>query len=90
MSEPQIESLPEIPTLVPPAAENVPSFPYNIALLINDVVYQVMNVDGKTASEFMAQPKFVQVGPDAKIGWIYKDGTFVSPFDETPPIDTGV
>lgn len=83
-------ALPEVPELVPPAPEHVPAYDYNIAMLIDDVVYQVLNVDAQQAAQFMSQPTFVQVGFDAKVGWKYIDGKFISPFDEAAPVDSGV
>jgi hypothetical protein len=83
-------ALPEVPELVPPAPEHVPAYDYNIAMLIDDVVYQVLNVDAQQAAQFMSQPIFVQVGLDAKVGWKYVDGKFISPFDSAAPVDSGV
>lgn len=83
-------ALPEVPQLIPPAAEHVPSYEYNVAMLIDNVVYQVMNVDAQVAAQYMSQPTFIQVGFDAKVGWIYKDGKLVSPFETDAPEDTGV
>ena len=83
-------ALPEVPELVAPAPEHVPAYDYNIAMLIDNVVYQVMNVDAQQAAQFMSQPTFIQVGLDAKVGWQYVDGKFVSPFDQAAPVNSGV
>jgi hypothetical protein len=82
--------LPEVPELVAPAPEHVPAYDYNIAMLIDNVVYQVMNVDSQQAAQFMSQPTFIQVGSDAKVGWQYIDGKFVSPFAQAAPVNSGV
>lgn len=51
-------SLPTIPELTSIDNNNLD---YSIALIINGVVYQVLNTDGASAAQFMAQPTFVQV-----------------------------
>ena len=78
MSEEQ--TLPDIPDLVAPKFEVSPH-PYDIALVIDDTVFQIMNVDGQHAAQFMSQPRFVRVNPGdyVKIGWKYVDGKFVYP-----------
>ncbi len=70
----------EIPELVRPKVEIAPN-PYDIALIIDGIVFQVMNVDGQSAAQFMAQPTFVRVGKDdnVKVGWRYADGKFMPP-----------
>jgi hypothetical protein len=50
--------LPEIPSLNDIDEHNLD---YSIALIINGVVYQVLNTDGASAAQFIAQPTFVQV-----------------------------
>lgn len=69
MSElPQVPSLRENP--LPPVQ------PYDIAVLIDNTVYQLMNVDGIQAAMFLAQPKFVQVAfGQARIGQKYNPET---------------
>jgi hypothetical protein len=78
---PSESSLPEIPELVQPEIERIAPFPYDIALIIDDVVFQVMNVDGQQAAQLMRQPKFVRVTADdyVKVGWKYIDGEFIQP-----------
>lgn len=78
MSEEQ--SLPSIPDLIAPKYEVSP-YPYDIALIVDDTVFQIMNVDGQQAAQFMSQPKFVRILPGdiVKIGWKYIDGSFVYP-----------
>lgn len=72
------EIIEDIPELVPPT--NV-LYPYDIALVIDGTVFQVLNVDGQSAAQFMSQPTFVRVTPTnfAKVGWKYVDGKFVEP-----------
>ena len=69
-------ALPEIPDLdINPPAQR---YAYNIAIVINNVVHQVLNVPGSQAAMFMAQPQFVQVDPSVLSGYLYnpEDGTF--------------
>lgn len=75
-------ALPQIPSLEVPAVQEVRSQPFDIAVIIDNVVYQVLNTDGQFAAQLLAQPKFVQVLPnEAKVGWIYNeaDNTFTQP-----------
>ena len=67
-----------IPELVQPS---VTLYPYDIALIIDDTVFQVLNVDGQAAAQFMAQPRFVRVtsSDNVKIGWKHINGSFVPP-----------
>lgn len=73
------ESTPEIPELAPPLPK---TNPFDIALLINYEVYNIMNVDGQLAAAFTSNPTFVQVRDgEAQVGWIYDPafGTFSPP-----------
>lgn len=75
-------TLPDVPELEVPAVQEVRSQPFDIAVIIDNVVYQVINTDGQFAAQLLSSPKFVQVLPnEAKIGWIYNelDGTFAQP-----------
>lgn len=77
-------TLPGVPELEVPAVQEVRSQPFDIAVIIDNVVYQVINTDGQFAAQLLAQPKFVQVLPsEAKVGWIYNesDNTFTQPED---------
>jgi hypothetical protein len=68
--------LPEIPELTSIDENNLD---YSIALIINGTVYQVLNTDGNSAAQFMAQPTFVQVDKtEVAIGDKYdaETGTF--------------
>lgn len=51
-------SLPEVPPLNNMSTDNLN---YSIALIIDGTVYQVLNTDGASAAQFLAQPTFVQV-----------------------------
>lgn len=85
--------LPTVPELAPIIPEMNAVYPYNIALIIDNVVYSTFNVEGQQAAQFLSQPKFVQFDNfDARIGWIYNeaDGTFSAPEIVTPPEHTGV
>jgi hypothetical protein len=71
----------ELPELKVPLPEN-PGSPFWIAALIDDVVYQVQNLESQQAALYLAQPKFVRVKfEEAKIGWKYNSETkkFVRP-----------
>ena len=64
------------PPLETPVVERIPDNPYHIALIIDNVVYDVLNTEGKQAAQFLAQPKFVQISyREADIGWIYDEET---------------
>jgi hypothetical protein len=74
------KDLPIVPDLETPVPQNVGDFPYEIAMVIDDIIYDIYNVDGQQAAQYMAQPKFVLFNPgEAKIGWIYKDGEISYP-----------
>jgi hypothetical protein len=74
------KDLPVVPDLKAPVPENTGEFPYEIAMVIDDVIYDVMNVDGQQAAQYMTQPKFVLFNPgEARIGWTYKDGELSYP-----------
>lgn len=74
------ETLPEVPELIPPAMENIAVLPYNVAMIIDGVVYQILNVDGASAAQYLAQPTFLQIGlNEARIGWTYDGTKFNSP-----------
>ena len=64
-------------------------YPYDIALVIDGIVFQIMNVTGQAAAQFLSQPTFVRLTTDnfAKVGWKYVDGVFVPPEDM---LDTGL
>lgn len=71
-------SLPSLPPLVAPIQNPQP---FNVAVIVDGIVYDVMNIDGQHATMFLSNPTFVQVdGTRALTGWHY-DGT-----DFTPPV----
>ena len=72
-----------IPTLEQPGP--VKLHPFNMALIIDNKVYQVMNVDGQTAAAFLADHTFVQIADgEAQAGWDYDPATqtFSAPVTE--------
>lgn len=72
-------ALPEIPELQP--VDNT-YYPYDIAVIVDNVVYQVMNVSGQNAAILINQPTFVQVdGTAVREGYTYDPatGTFTAP-----------
>ena len=63
---------------IPPLEQIAPLLrhPFNMALIIDGVVHQVMNVDGQTAAAFAAPHTFVQINyGDAQPGWTYDEAT---------------
>lgn len=74
-----------IPALEQPVVAKL--HPFNMALIIDNQVYQVMNVDGQTAAAFAAPHTFVQIADgEAQAGWSYDvaTGTFSAPAEEAP------
>lgn len=73
----------DVPDLVVPVVD-VPSYPYDIAVIIDGVVFQIMNVDGQSAAQFLSQPTFVRVTNtnSIKVGWVYQNGEFAPPQTE--------
>lgn len=65
-------ALPEIPPLESAVNQR---YPYNIAIVIDNVVHQVLNVPGSQAAIFMANPTFVQVDTSVLSGYIYDPAT---------------
>lgn len=64
--------------------------PYDIALVINNVVYQVINADGQYAAQLLAQPTFVQVDRKTVFqGDVYdpETKTFSTPQIELPAVE---
>jgi len=74
--------LPEVPDLIEPRYE-VALFPYDVALIIDGTIFQIMNLDGQQAAQYLSQPKFIRVLPGdfVKIGWKYIDGEFIVPME---------
>lgn len=67
-------ALPQIPPLEPVEAREV--YDYNVAVIVDGVVYSVMNVSPQSAALFLSQPKFVQVLPgQAADGYTYDEET---------------
>jgi hypothetical protein len=67
--------LPNVPELITPVINNG-SIDYSVAVLLDNVVYQVLNTDGQGAALFLAGPTFVQVNKDeVAIGQIYDPAT---------------
>jgi hypothetical protein len=66
---------------VPPLETPVgPREPYFIAAIIDGVVHDIMNVDGRSAARFLAQPTYVQVEQTTcNIGWTYDGTSFTAP-----------
>jgi hypothetical protein len=72
-----LEPVPELNTAFPQYTEK-----YFVAMIIDNVVYEVINVNGQSAAKFMRQPSFVQINVgDAVVGSVYnpETGTFTIP-----------
>ena len=81
-----MSELPAVPELK--SLANVVIQPYDIAMIIDGVVYDTMNVDGQFAARLLAQPKFVQYAAGTvRLGYLYDEatGTFSVPAE---PVDT--
>ena len=75
-----MSTLPQVPDLEPVDARDV--YEFNLAVVLDGVVYSVMNVTPQSAALFLSQPTFVQVFPgQAADGYIYdaETGTFSAP-----------
>lgn len=67
-------SLPEVPPLEPIIARE--TYDHNVAVIVDGVVYSVMNVSPQSAALFLSQPKFVQVlQGQAADGYLYNEET---------------
>jgi hypothetical protein len=81
---------PEVPELVPPFPEGIYDQPFYVAMLIDNICYNVLNCNGEQASQYLSNPQFIQVLPlQARMGWKYdpETGTF-SPPKYDPETDT--
>jgi hypothetical protein len=69
------DNLPVVPTL-DTAVPTIRNNDYDVAMVIDGVVYEVLNVDGRGAARFLAQPTFVQVAANSVFpGWTYDSQT---------------
>lgn len=71
-----------VPELKKPFPDAVYRQPFNVALIIDDMVYNVINCNGEQAAQYLAQPLFVQIAEDeTKVGWKYdkESGKFIRP-----------
>jgi hypothetical protein len=68
----------EIPELEKPFAR--PISPFTVAMVIDGTVYQIFNLDGQQAAQYLSDPKFIQISyGDAEVGWEYNNGKFSFP-----------
>ena len=45
-------------------------------MVIDNIVYDVLSVEGKQAAQYLAQPKFIQISHrEADHGWVYDEET---------------
>jgi hypothetical protein len=65
----------DLPELTPPFPEP-PQSPFWIAALIDNVVYQMQNVEAQQAALYLSQPTFVRFSPgETAMGWKYDPET---------------
>lgn len=70
----------EVPELIRLEPQTMKANPFDIALIIDGVVYSTYNVDGQSAAQFLAQPTFVRyTNEEVKVGYSYRDGQFFPP-----------
>lgn len=73
------DQLPVVPALerpAPPVEATPGENQYHIAVLIDNVVYQMLQTNGKNASVFLANPTFIQVPLGAaQVGYTYDPAT---------------
>lgn len=83
-------NLEEVPELRVPPNPGPEKLPFDIAMVINNCVYQVLNVDGDHAAQLLSQPTYIRFkNEEAKLGWRYdpETETFSRPIYE-PETDT--
>ena len=82
LEEPTADSagLEEVPELDVIGSDNNKKLPFDIALIIDGVVYAIYNVDGQGAAQLLSNPTIARV-TDARVrpGDLYVDGSFVAP-----------
>lgn len=65
----------EVPQITKPFPEPE-LLPFDVAMLIDNIVYQVLNVDGQSAAQYLAQPTYLRVKHgETKVGWKYDPET---------------
>lgn len=76
-------TVPSVPELKELTFDSIVRYPYNIATVVDGVVYDTMNVPGQTAALYLSQPKFIQFAEEqnVKIGYTYDEATgkFIAP-----------
>lgn len=72
-----IAGLEEVPELIEINSRNIEKLPFDIALIIDGVVYTIFNVDGQGAAQFLSNPTFARV-TDVRVrpGDLYVNGSF--------------
>jgi hypothetical protein len=65
----------EIPEIHKPFPEPE-RLPFDVVMLIDNIVYQVFNIDGQSAAQYLAQPTYLRIKDgEAKVGWKYDPET---------------
>ena len=71
------EGFEQVPELIRMGDIPAEKMPFDIALIIDGIVYTIFNVDGQGAAQLLAQPTFARVLDDSvRPGYLYSDGTF--------------
>lgn len=72
-----LAGLEEVPELDILNSRNPEKLPFDIALIIDNVVYTIFNVDGQGAAQFLSNPTFARVTDNrVRPGDLYIDGSF--------------
>jgi hypothetical protein len=75
----------QVPPLQEPVVDHRPINPYHIAVVIDNLVYDVLSVEGPQAAQYLAQPKFIQISyREADTGWVYDEETNTFSFPPNP------
>ena len=58
---------------------------YNLAIVLDDEVQDIMRAQGRLAALLVSNPKFIEFDPEQDqpaIGWLVNDGNFINPNQE--------
>jgi hypothetical protein len=75
-------TVPSVPELRELTLDSIVRYPYNVAVVVDGVVYDTMNIPGQTAALYLSQPKFIQFAEEqnVRVGYTYDEvtGIFVA------------
>lgn len=77
---PDVTGLEDVPELIRFDSDNPNRLPFDIAVIIDGVVYAILNVDGQGAAQLLSNPTFARI-TDSRVrpGDLYVDGSFIPP-----------